>query len=273
MNRGGRPAEDVLRRQDQATRRELAEFLRRRRGDVDPASVGFPIGNRRVRGLRREEVALLAGVSPSWYTYLEQARPIRVSTQVVDSIARVLGLSSEEHRYVELLATGKTCHRVIPAAPALQGALREVVQAVRDVPLYLADRRGDLFAWNTEASQWFADFSVLPERNRNMVHWMLADPTARERFVDWEVEARDLLGRFRAATSNISAQPRTAELIGDLMAIGPWVRQWWADQEPRPMSPRLRMLRHPDRGVCAMRGAFPVAADAYDRGCLDNWRS
>jgi len=157
---------------------------------------------------------------------------------------------------------------VIPAAPALQGALREVVQDVRDVPLYLADRRGDLFAWNTEASEWFADFSVLPERNRNMVRWMLADRTARERFVDWEVEARDLLGRFRAVTSNITAEPRTAELIGDLMAIGPWVRQWWVDQEPRPISPRMRTLRHPDRGVCAMRVVLSYVAGAEDMGLV-----
>lgn len=253
---------------DDATRRALADFLRRRRREVDPEAVGFPAGNRRVRGLRREEVALLAGVSPSWYTYLEQARPIRVSTQVVDGIARVLQLSPEEHRYVELLATGKTGHRVIAAAPAVQEALVDVAQAVRGVPLYIADRRGDLFAWNREACEWFADFGALPEDRRNMVHWMLSAPVARERFVDWEVEARDLLGRFRAATADICTEPDTAALIEDLMAVGPWVRRWWDDLEHHPMTPRLRRLRHPVRGVCAMRVVVSFVAGAEDMGLV-----
>jgi transcriptional regulator with XRE-family HTH domain len=253
---------------DEETRRALADFLRRRRQEVDPESVGFPTGNRRVRGLRREEVALLAGVSPSWYTYLEQGRPIRVSAQVIAAIARVLGLSPEEHRYLELFATGKTGHRVIAAAPAVQHALRELADAVQDVPLYIADRRGDLFAWNQEATHWFTEFGALPRPRRNMVHWMLADPAARDRFVDWELEARDLLGRFRGATADIRNEPRTAAIIEDLMAIGPWVREWWGAQEPRPMTPRLRMLRHPVRGVCVTRLVVAFVAGAEDMGVV-----
>lgn len=253
---------------DDATRRTLAEFLRRRRRVVDPVSAGFPLGNRRVPGLRREEVALLAGVSPSWYTYLEQGRRIQVSTQVVDSIARVLKLSAEEHRYFELLATGKAGHRVIAAAPDVLRALDDLAQAVRGVPLYVADRRGDLVAWNREATEWFTDFGMLPERGRNMVLWMLADPVARERFVDWELDARDLLGRFRGAVVGISSEPRTVELVDELMAIGPWVRQWWEDQDARPMTPRLRRLRHPVRGVCLMRIVVSFVAGAEDLGVV-----
>lgn len=251
-----------------AARRALADFLRHRRSEVDPTSVGFPVGNRRTPGLRREEVALLAGMSPSWYTYLEQARPIRVSSQVVDSIARVLGLSAEEHRYLELLATGKAGHRVIAAAPDVRHAVRELVEAVDDLPLYAADRRGDLLAWNRAATEWFADFSALPEGRRNMLRWMLGDPAARERFVDWEGEARDLLGRFRAACVHIAADPRTVELIDDLLSIGPWVRHWWEEQEARPMSPRVRRLRHPVHGVRALRIVVSYVAGAEDVGLV-----
>jgi transcriptional regulator with XRE-family HTH domain len=253
---------------DEVARRALAQFLRRRRRTLDPVAAGFPLGNRRVPGLRREEVALLAGVSPSWYTYLEQGRPIQASAQVIDSIARVLRLSAEEHRYVELLATGKAGHRVLAAAPDVLRAVDDIARSVHDVPLYVADRRGDLVAWNREATEWFTDFGLLPERDRNMVLWMLADPLARERFVDWELDARDLLGRFRAAVVGIFAEPRTVELVDQLMAVGPWVRKWWDEQEARPMTPRLRSLRHPVHGVCLMRAVVSFVAGAEDLGLV-----
>lgn len=146
-----------------------------------------------------------------------------VSTQVVDSIARLLKLSAEEHRYFELLATGKSGHRVIAAAPEVRRALDDVARAVRGAPLYVADRRGDLVAWNREATEWFTEFGLLPEPERNMVRWML---------------------------------------------IGPWVRQWWEDQDARPMTPRLRRLRHPVRGVCLMRIVVSFVAGAEDLGVV-----
>lgn len=249
---------------DVSARRELAEFLRRRRAYVDPASHGLPAGRRRVPGLRREEVALLAGVSVSWYTYLEQARPIRVSTQVIDSIARVLELTPEQHRYIELLATGKAGHRVLGAAPDVVQSVDEVVRAVRGVPVYAADRRGDLFAWNAEATDWFTDFGKLPASRRNMMLWMLTDPIARERFVDWEVDIRDLLGRFRTATAGAPEDARTAEVITQMLSTSSLARQWWDEQEARPMTPRIRRLRHPVLGVCYMRIAVAFLAGSED---------
>ena len=249
-------------------RRDLADFLRRRRSEVDPTSLGFPVGNRRTPGLRREEVALLAGVSPSWYTYLEQGRPIGVSTQVIDSIARVLGLSPEEHRYLELLATGKAGHRVIAGEPDVRDAVWELVEAVCDFPVYAGDRRGDLLAWNRQASEWFTDFAALPDGKRNMLLWMLADPAAQQRFVDWEREARDLLGRFRVAAVHLGADQRTVNVIDEAMAIGPWVRGWWEEQEARPMSPRVRALRHPSLGERRFRIVVSYVAGAEDIGLV-----
>lgn len=249
-------------------RRELAEFLRSRRRSVDPASRGLPAGRRRAPGLRREEVALLAGVGVSWYTYLEQARPIRVSTQVIDSIARVLGLSAEEHRYVELLATGKAGHRVLAPPPEVVRSVHDVVRAVRGVPVYAADRRGDIFAWNDDATEWFTDFALLPPRRRNMLWWMLADPVARERFVDWESDTRDLLGRFRTSTAGTPQDARTAEVIDEILQIGPWVLDWWEEQKARPMTPRMRRLRHPRLGTCLLRIVVSYLAGAEDLGLV-----
>lgn len=251
-----------------AARRELADFLRGRRRSIDPVSRGLPAGRRRAPGLRREEVALLAGVGVSWYTYLEQARPIRVSTQVVDSIARVLGLSAEEHRYVELLATGKAGHRILTPPPEVVHSVQDVVRAVRGVPVYAADRRGDIFAWNDDAIEWFTDFALLPQHRRNMMWWMLADPVARERFVDWESDTRDLLGRFRTSTAGAPQDARTADVINEIVEIGPWVRSWWAEQEPRPMTPRVRRLRHPRLGTRLMRIVVSFLAGAEDLGLV-----
>jgi len=251
-----------------SNRRDLANFLRRRRRELDPTSLGFPVGNRRTPGLRREEVALLAGVSPSWYTYLEQGRPIGVSTQVIDSIARVLRLSPEEHRYLELLATGKAGHRVIAGDPDVHAAVRELVEAVTDFPVYAGDRRGDLLAWNLQASEWFTDFAALPECRRNMLLWMLSDPAAQQCLVDWETEARDLLGRFRVSSVHLGADPRTVDVINEAMAIGPWVRSWWEEQEARPMSPRVRVLRHPSLGERRFRIVVSYVAGAEDIGVV-----
>lgn len=210
----------------------------------------------------------MAGVSASWYTYLEQARRIRVSTQVIDSIARALSLTAEEHRYIELLATGKTGHRVLGAPPDVRHAVNDLVRAVTGVPVYVADRRGDLFAWNTDATEWFTDFALLPEKQRNMLWWMLADPVARERFVDWESDARDLLGRFRTATAMISHDERAAEVTSEILNIGPWVQQWWEQHDARPMTPRLRRLRHPVLGERVMRLVTSYLAGSEDVGLV-----
>jgi len=251
-----------------SSRRALADFLRRRRESIDPESRGLPVGRRRTPGLRREEVAALAGLSPSWYAYLEQGRDIQVSAQVADSLARVLGLDEEERRYLHLLAIGRTGHREQLPGERTRLVLQDLVDAVDPVPAYAADKRGDMFVWNSAACTWFTDFDALPPGRCNMLLWILSDPVARERFVDWEDEARDLIARFRATSAVGSDDPRIAELVGQILALGPPVRRWWESHEVRGQTAHIRRLRHPQLGVHDMHIVVSYLAGAEDLGIV-----
>jgi transcriptional regulator with XRE-family HTH domain len=171
--------------------RELAGFLRSRRARIDPEQVGFPVGaRRRSQGLRREEVAVLAGVSPTWYTYLEQGRNINPSPEVLDSLAQVLLLTEDERRYVHLLALGHP--PVVTAQPSgSSDLLADVVAAIGDCPhpLYAENHRGDVIAWNQAAVHWYTDFAALPTGRCNMLWWLMTSPEARQRIPDWAEDA------------------------------------------------------------------------------------
>jgi transcriptional regulator with XRE-family HTH domain len=252
----------------EASRRALADFLRRRREAIDPVSRGFPAGRRRTPGLRREEVAVLAGLSPSWYTYLEQGRDIQVSEQVVNSLARVLELDPDERRYLQLLATGRTEHRSRLPDGETRQVLQDLVDAVDPVPAYAADKRADMIAWNRAATEWFADFGAPGQPRPNMLIWMLTHPAARQRFADWEAEARDLLGRFRATSAVHPDDPRIRELTAEIDALGPPVRDWWQAHEVRGQTARIRRLRHPVLGERDMRIVASHLAGADDVGIV-----
>lgn len=146
------------------SRQELARFLRSRRARVTPEQVGFPAGaHRRTKGLRREEVAVLAGLSPTWYTYLEQGRDIRPSIQVLDSLARVLDLSEDERRYMHTLAHGQVVNpQPLEAEEARGGTMRRVVGLMGDnlYPVYATDVYCDLIAWNDAAAEWYDDWGA-----------------------------------------------------------------------------------------------------------------
>src|SRR5690349_18014228 len=155
----------------------LAAFLRSRRERVTPESVGLPVGpRRRTSGLRREEVAVLAGLSPTWYTYLEQGRDIHPSVEVLDSLARVLHLSEDERRYMRLLAqgNGSKLRPLVGEVPA-EDLVRQLVRAAGDgpYPIYAVDRYCDLLAWNGAATRYYTDFGQLARDQCNMMRWLL----------------------------------------------------------------------------------------------------
>jgi transcriptional regulator with XRE-family HTH domain len=252
---------------DENRRRELAKFLARRRNAIQPSDVGLPVGERRrTLGLRREEVAILAGVSPTWYTYLEQGRKIRPSPEVLDSLARVLKLSSDERRYLHMLALGQAPARGAGThvqCPPLE-ELREVVETVGNGPdpVYVTDWLCDILAWNEAAADWYTDWLELPAERRNMLWWMLNDPAARERIVDWEAETRDVIGRFRA----LSASRRDGHRFGFLMRElrrSPEFVKWWDDHDVQGQRSRIRELVHPQYGMRRFRLAvlYPSGQD------------
>lgn len=239
------------------SRRELANFLRSRRARVTPAEVGLPAGGRRrATGLRREEVAVLAGLSPTWYTYLEQGRDIHPSDEVLDSLARVLGLTEDERRYLHRLAHG---HAGRPRPLADEATAEEIVrqlvlsQETSPYPVYAANQYGDLIAWNRAATSYYTDFGKLSPRPPNMMHWLLTAPEARQRLADWSTDAPDVVARWRWVTAAHEGDPRVQAMVSELRQLSPEFGRWWDGHDVREHRSRLRRFRHPELGEQVMR--------------------
>jgi transcriptional regulator with XRE-family HTH domain len=244
-------------------RLELARFLRSRRERISPDQVGLPVGRRRrTPGLRREEVAVLAGLSPTWYTYLEQAREIQPSPEVLDSLSNVLQLSEDERRYIHDLALGRAPER-LDRQPETAWLVAELVNVAGNgpSPVYALDYAGEVIAWNAAAAEWYTDWSVREGIERNIVWWLMTSPDARERIVDWAEDARDIVGRTRALSARYRHDRKVGELIRRLHAVSPDFRTWWADHEVRGQRIRPRRLRHPELGIRSMWLAVVHPAD------------
>ena len=235
---------------DSRRRSELGQFLRSRRERIMPEHVGLPTGTRRrTPGLRREEIAVLAGLSPTWYTYLEQGRDIKPSAQVLESLSRVLQLTDDERRYLHLLALGPT-----PQAAKMErrstdtAVLQNIVDLFPDLeyPVYAGNVYGDVLAWNKAATRWYTDFGAVPEENRNMLRWLLTAPEARDRLEDWAEDVRDVIGRFRIASATRPWDHRFVELAAGLHRASPTFRRWWKSQDVHDHHTRVRRLRGAD---------------------------
>lgn len=207
---------------DQKRREELADFIRVRRERLSPAQVGLPNSGRyrRTPGLRREEVAELANVSVTWYTWLEQARNIRVSVQILENIATALQLNPDERVHLFLLAQ----QPLPPIPPPLKDLVSPAVQHILDslgaIPAYVTGRRLDILAWNQAACAVFGNFSTMPYRQRNLVWFAFTDPAARHLFVDWEDFARSVLAEFRADCGRyVGEEPKYVSFIEDLQTV------------------------------------------------------
>jgi transcriptional regulator with XRE-family HTH domain len=241
------------------SRRELALFLRTRRARVTPADVGLPEGTRQRRravGLRREEVAVLAGLSPTWYRYLEQGRDIRPSAEVLDSLARVLGLTEDERRYLHRLAHGHPGRpRPLTDQATAEEIMRQLVLTAADspYPVYAANLYGDLIAWNPAFTVYYTDFGKLPSQHRNMIRWLLVAPEAKERLADWSRDARDIIARWRAMTANLGGDRRLQAMVAELRETSPEFGPWWDRHDVSEHRSRLRRFRHPELGEQTMR--------------------
>ena len=229
---------------------ELADFLKSRRIKILPSQVGLPAGaRRRTPGLRREEVAQLAGIGLTWYTWLEQGRPIHVSAQVLESLSRVLLLDKQECRHLYLLAS----QPLPPEVPGYQGAVSSALQYVLDSltlsPALVTDQRFNVIAWNKAACGVFGDFSEMNVRERNIVWAMFTDEKYKQLYVDWDLYAKGLLGRFRSACGQYIEDAWIAQFVGDLKRQSEEFNLWWPLHEIQGNSEIYKQLNHPVVGL------------------------
>jgi transcriptional regulator with XRE-family HTH domain len=230
--------------------RELGEMLRSRRDLLRPADVGLPEGTRRrTRGLRREEVAQLAAISPTYYAFLEQGRELHPSRQVLDALCTALRLAPVERAYVHDLVHG-TVHAAAPAASGetTAPALAAIVDRLDPTPAYVTGRSWDVLAANRAVRLLWTDWPALPPADRNMLWWMFADPAAPSALPEWRQEAAALLGRFRAAASRHPADPAFTALRDRLLEHSEQVRAWWPRHQVAPLASGTKRLYHPDLG-------------------------
>lgn len=227
---------------------ELADFLRTRRGGLSPEDVGLPDGQRRrTRGLRREEVALLASISATYYTYLEQGREVRPSREVLDSLARALKLDAGERAHLHELVhrTPPPRDREASVTSALAPGLAALVDRLDPFPTYVKDHRWEVLAANRGARALFGEWSAPAGKPRNMLLWMLLDPAAREVFPDWEDEARAMVARFRMATARRPRDSETLELVELLSRDAPEFARWWKRHDVLTQGSGRKRLSHP----------------------------
>ncbi len=240
---------------------EVAEFLRARRARLRPADVGLPEGaRRRTPGLRREEVAQLADISPTYYTFLEQGRDVRPSVQVLDALGRALRLTAAERAHLHDLVHGG------PAVAAqrpdtLLPAVTEMVARLDPWPAYVTGRSFDVLACNRAARALWADWPARPEPERNVLWWTFLEPAARTVLADWRGVARAELARLRAASARHPGDPRFGALITALQEGSAEARRWWPEHDVVPLSSGSKRIRHPALGVIDFQHAVLQVAD------------
>ncbi|WP_230121279.1 helix-turn-helix transcriptional regulator [Arthrobacter sp. Bi83] len=230
---------------------EFGKFLKAMRSRLKPEDAGIADGSsaRRVPGLRREEIARLADVSTDYYTRLEQGRNIHPSRAVLDSVARALKLDAGEQAHMmDLLEHCAESARSPVPAQGVRPAVRQLLEAVGDVPALVLGRRTDVLAGNRLAFLLFADFPELPPGERNLTRWLILDPRARELFRDWKSVAAEAAGALRVDVGRHPSDAQANQLVGELAVHSEHFRQWWAGHRVATRSAGSVRLHHPAVG-------------------------
>jgi transcriptional regulator with XRE-family HTH domain len=228
---------------------ELADFLRTRREAIRPEDVGLPGGGRRrTPGLRREEVAQLAGVGTTWYTWLEQGRDVRASSSVLDAISGALQLTPAERSHLILLGRGEQVAPVKGPREKVHPTVRKLVESLDPNPACIIGRRYDFLVWNDAHSAVFGDPSEMPDGRRNLLWSIFMDPERRTLHKDWNVGARRLVARFRAQAARHVGDPDFEDLISALQEASSEFREWWDLHEVATSGVGRKVLNHPKVG-------------------------
>jgi transcriptional regulator with XRE-family HTH domain len=231
---------------EQATT-ELSKFLRARREGVRPQDAGLPpgTGSRRTPGLRREEIATLAGVSIDYYTRLERGRETRPSPAVVDALARALLLDGDEHEYLKSLAAQAARRTPVPPKPpsrTLRPTARLLLETLRPNPAYVVSRTYDMLAANPGGQRLHPGLLDWAPRQRNTIRYTFLHPEARDLWPDWEQKARGCVAQLRAVAGS---DPDAPALVGELLVKSPDFGRLWGRYEVRRAGAGDRVIRHP----------------------------
>jgi transcriptional regulator with XRE-family HTH domain len=251
-------------------RDELRAFLRSRRARVSPADVGLPDdgARRRTPGLRREELAALAGVGVSWYTWLEQGRDIHPSPEVLDALARALRLDGAER--ATLFALARTELPLPDSATAAPGddpeddraVLVSLVEALHPTPAYLLGPMTRILAWNPAASALLGSPEHLPPERRSLLWMLLVDPGDARYNLGREGTARNMVARFRSEYAQHAGEPAYEQFIAELRQHSPWFVEWWGEHEVNDTQRGTKTIEHPTLGTLRLHHAQTVPTGA-----------
>ncbi|WP_158755397.1 helix-turn-helix transcriptional regulator [Dyella sp. S184] len=235
-----------------ATENLLGTYLRDRRGKLDPAALGFPSERRRTSGLRREEVAQRANISPTWYTWLEQGRGGAPSPDVLDRIARALMLTDIEREHLFLLGLGRPPEVRYRKNDDVTPRLQRVLDKLDPSPALIRTATWDVIGWNRAATVMLGDYGALPPHRRNVLRTIFLDPRARAVQYDWESVARHVVGAFRAEAARAGAAAAVEPLVDELCRLSPEFRTMWRDNDVRGAhGEAIKHIRHPTLGPLA----------------------
>ncbi len=239
---------------------ELGDFLRSRRARLGPAEVGLSNGRRRrTPGLRREEVAELAGIGVDWYVRLEQGRAVSPSVTTVDALARALRLKPHEHAHLRALT--RAPDRRAFRRETVPDEIRRLVEGLAQ-PAYVTGRRWDILTWNRAAAKIFMDFGRVSEEDRNILIYMLTAPGARRLFGNgWADEARRMLAQFRPTYDLFADDPAFIALVGRLRRDCPEFSRWWETHDVRSIGAGRKLLHHAKAGLLRFEYATFQAND------------
>ncbi|MFF7727160.1 helix-turn-helix transcriptional regulator [Streptomyces sp. NPDC008001] len=253
---------------------DLGGFLRTRRSRLRPEDVDLPDpgGRRRVAGLRREEIARLAGVSVDYYIRIEQGRASNPSPDVLNALARALRLEEDETRHLRRLAQPRpaapAASRHLPEQQQARPMLRRLLEELRDVPALVMGRRMDVLAWNAAACALLGDYAALDPSERNIPRITFLDPAARYLFADWTACARENVAYLRWEAGRYPNDPRLTSLIGELSEKSEDFRRWWAEHPVQDKTSGTKRFHHPVVGDLALTYETLRAADDPDQALI-----
>jgi transcriptional regulator with XRE-family HTH domain len=243
-----------------ATENLLGTYLRDRRIKLDPSALGFPSERRRTRGLRREEVAQRANISPTWYTWLEQGRGGAPSADVLDRIARALMLTDIEREHLFLLGLGRPPGVRYRENEGVTPRLQRVLNALNPSPAIIRTAIWNVVAWNRAASAMLIDYGSLPPQQRNILRYIFLDPRARAAQYDWDSVARFVLGAFRVDAARAGAATEVEPLVDELCQLSPEFKAMWRENDVSGThGDGVKHIRHPLLGPISFEySAFAV---------------